>query len=113
MGQGPHAELMSPYFQYMRSLLTGGIILGDIDVSKLKLVTAKYLYKQFTSTFPPPKVVFKYNADWEQVRSRLQNPVLYSMGKEVLILIIHNIIANNERVYKFHMTAFLEGYRRL
>ena len=105
MGQGPHAELMSPYFQHMRSLLTGGIILGDIDVSKLKLVTAKYLYKQFTYTFPPPKVVFKNDADWELVWSRLQNPVLDSMGKEVLFLIIHNIVANKERVYKFNMTA--------
>ena len=71
MGQGPHAELMSPYFQHMRSLLTGGILLGDIDVSKLKLVTAKHLYKQFTSTFPPPKVVFTDGTRYRRSDSQL------------------------------------------
>ena len=38
---GPHAEIMSPYFQHMRALLTGAEILGDINVKKLSLVTAK------------------------------------------------------------------------
>ena len=52
---GPHAEIMSPYFQHMRALLTGAEILGDIDVKKLSLVTAKNLYKEFTSTFPLQK----------------------------------------------------------
>ena len=105
MSQGPHAEIMSPYYRHMRSLLTGGILLGDVDVSKLKLVTSKYLYKQFTSTFPPPKVVYKYDVDWEQVWTRLQNPVLDSLGKEILFMIIHNIVANKERIFKFNMTA--------
>ena len=63
MGPGPHAEMISPYFQHMKSLLTGAVILGDIDVKKLKTVTAKSLYLSFTSTFPPPKVVYKYNVD--------------------------------------------------
>ena len=44
MGHGPHAEFVSPYFQHMKSLLTGAVILGDIDVKKLRLVTAKSLY---------------------------------------------------------------------
>ena len=56
MGHGPHAEIVSPNFQHMRSLLTGAVILGYIDVKKLRLVTAKSLYISFTSTFPPPKV---------------------------------------------------------
>ena len=105
MGHGPHAEIMSPYFQHMRSLLTGGVILGDIDVGKLKLVTAKDLYKGFTTTFPPPKVIFKYDVEWLQVWMRLQCPVLDIMGREILFMIIHNIVANKDRVFKFNMTA--------
>ena len=103
MGAGQHAEIISPYFQHMKSLLTGGVILGDIDVKKLKLVTAKNLYKGFSSTFPPPKVIYKYDVDW--VWTRLQNPVLDMMGREILFLIIHNIVANKDRVFKFKMTA--------
>ena len=105
MGPGPHAEILSPYFQHMKSLLVGSVILGDIDVKKLKLVTAKELYKGFTSTFPPPKVVFKYDVDWGQVWTRLQNPVLDILGREILFMIIHNIIANKDRVFKFNMIA--------
>ena len=105
MGPGPHAEIISPYFQHMKSVLTGAVILGDIDVKKLKVVTAKSLYLSFTSTVPPPKVVYKYNVDWDQVWARLQNPVLDIMGREILFLIVHNIVANKERVFKFHMTA--------
>ena len=67
MGPGPHAEILSPYFQHMKALLTGSVILGDIDVMKLKLVTAKSLYMAYTSTFPPPKVVYKYDVIWELV----------------------------------------------
>ena len=80
MGPGPHAEIVSPYFQHMQSLLTGAVILGEIDVNKLRLVTAKNLYLGFTSTFPPPKVVFKFDVNWGQVWKRLQNPVLDIMG---------------------------------
>ena len=81
MGVGPHAELVSPYFQHMKSLLTGAVILKDIDVTKLNLVTAKGLYKGFSSTFPPPKVVYKYDVDWDLVWIRQQNPVLTSCGR--------------------------------
>ena len=105
MGPGPHAEILSPYFQHMKALLTGAVILGDIDVKKLKLVTAKSLYMGYSSTFPPPKVVFKWDVVWEQVWTRLQNPVLDMMGREILFMIIHNIVANKDRVFKFNMTA--------
>ena len=105
MGVGAHVEILSPYSHHMKSLLTGAVILGDIDVTKLKLVTAKDLYLGFTSTFPPPKVVFKYNVDWPLVWIRQQNSVLDIMGKEILFLIVHNIIANKERVFRFNLTA--------
>ena len=105
MGQGPHAEIMTPYFQHMKALLVGGLTLGDIEVDKLKLVTAKALYLGFTTTFPPPKVVFKYDIEWMQVWLRLQNPVLGFMGREILFMIIHNIVANKDRVHKFNMAA--------
>ena len=105
MGPGPHAEIVSPYFQHMKALLAGAVLLKDIDVSNLMLVTAKGLYLSFTSTFPPPKVVFKFDVDWEQVWTRLQNPVLDVMGKEILFIIVHNIVANKERVFRFNMIA--------
>jgi hypothetical protein len=105
MGLGPHAEILSPYFQHMKTLLAGGFALGDIVQGKLKKVTAKELYNGFTSTFPPPKVVFKFNAPWELVWKRLQYPVLDLASREILFLIVHNIVANKDRMHKFNMVA--------
>ena len=55
----------------MKALPTGGLALGDITVRKLKKATAKDLYLGYTSTYPPPKIVFKFNVDWEMVWKRL------------------------------------------
>ena len=104
MANGPHAEIVCSYFQHMRLLLVEGLELGDLSVAKLKTVTAKALYGGFTSSFPPPKVVFKYDIDWELVWTRLEYLVLEPNGREVLFTIIHNIVPNKERLFtKMHM----------
>ena len=105
MSTGPHAELISPYFQHMKALLCGGCLLGDVEPRKLKKVTANQLYKSFTSSFPPPKVIFKFEADWDQVWVRLQSPVLGLIGRELLFMVIHNIMNNKDRMHKFNMAA--------
>ena len=51
----------------MRLILVEGLELGDLSVANLKAVTAKALYEGFTTSFPPPKIVFKYNIDWQLV----------------------------------------------
>ena len=84
MADGPHAEIIS---------------------RKLKKVYANQLYKNFTTSFPPPKVVFKYEADWDQVWVRLQSPVLGLMVRELLFMVIHNIMNNKDKMFKFNMTA--------
>ena len=58
MAVGPHAELISPFFHHIRLLLVEGLVLGDFDPTQVGRVTAKSLSKEFTSSFPPPKVMF-------------------------------------------------------
>ena len=67
-------------------------------------MTAKALYEGFTTSFPPPKVIFKFNIAWQLVWERLEYLVLEPVGKEVLFTIVHNIVPNRERLYsKMHM----------
>ena len=73
MGHGPHAEIISTYFQHLKALLTGSLVLGDFTPRNLHLVTAKNLYLGLTSTFPPPKIIYKYEINWGPVWLRLQN----------------------------------------
>ena len=61
--------------------------------------------RSWPSTFPPPKVVFKFNVEWELVWKRLQYFVLDPSSREILFLIIHNIVANKERMHRFNMAA--------
>ena len=106
MFEGPHAEIISPYFMHMKALLTGGLLLGDITVRNLKRITAKNIYAGFTSSFPPPKIEYKYDVDvdWSQVWRRLQSPMLEPGAREVFFLLINNIVANKDRLFKkFHM----------
>ena len=104
MASGPHAEIISPYFQHMRLLLVESLVLGDVDVSRLASVTAKNLYLGYTSSFPPPKVIFKYDVEWSIVWRRLDSPVLDPLAREHLFMIINNIVPNRERLYlKMHM----------
>ena len=106
MATGPHAELVSPYFQNMRLLVTQGLVLGDFTVGTIRSVTAKAFYQGFTSTFPPPKVIFKYNVDWSLVWKRLEYLVIEPFAKDVLFSIIHKHFMDMEAVWL--MTTFLE-----
>ena len=81
MAMGSHAEIVPPYFQHMRLLLVEGLVLEDISVGKLKTVTAKALYEGFTTSFPPPKVIFKFNVDWQLVWERLDYLLLEPVGR--------------------------------
>ena len=74
MVAGPHSELISPYFKNMRLLLVEGLILGDISARNLLSVSAKSLYLSYTSSFPPPKVVYKHDVNWSLVWERLDSP---------------------------------------
>ena len=99
MSAGPHAEVICQYLKHMRLLLVGGLVLGDVNVNRLSSVTAKGLYSEFTSTFPPPKVIYKYEVDWKLVWERLDLSVLEPLGREYLFMIIQNVVPNRERLF--------------
>ena len=101
---GFHAEIISLYFQHMKELLIAEKTVGDIDVKHLRKVSCKSLYSGFTSTFPPPKVVYKYDIDWSKVWMNLQSAMLEPRGKEILFMIVNNIVPNRDRLFdKFNM----------
>ena len=99
MAAGPHAEIICPYFHHMRLLLVEGLVLGDIELGRINSVTARELYADYTSSFPQPKVIFKFEGDWDLVWERLSN-----LSLDFLFSINHNIVPNMLRLYsKFNM----------
>ena len=60
---GPHLEMISAHYKHMRLLLVEAFVLGDVMVNNLKGVTTKSMYISYTTIFPQPKVVFRYDVD--------------------------------------------------
>ena len=92
MAMGPNADIIFPYFSHMNSLLVGGwrYCPKDIEIQKLKKISSKTLYASFSSTFPPPKIVYRFDTDWTQVWKRLQSPMLEPKAREILFMVVNN-----------------------
>jgi exonuclease III len=104
MAYTPWAVSPTPYFEHMWGLLQEALVVGDLMVEAMPDVTSKEIYKEFTCTFPPPKVIYRYEVDWDVVWLRLNSPILSPLGWEGLFMIVHNIVPNRDRLYeKFNM----------
>ena len=74
----------------------------DVDPEKLDQVKVKDLYKGFTDTFPPPKVVYRKDLPWEMVWERINHSVLEVKQREVMFLMVHNILPTKERLWRLN-----------
>ena len=57
MRLGPHAVRVPDYFNHLRILFLEAHALEIIKVDRLNSIPAKEIYQEFTSSFPPPKVI--------------------------------------------------------
>ena len=105
MGTGDHAESVPEYFQHLQRLFMESHALEIINVDRLNLVPAKQIYEDFTSSFPPPKVEYKYeNLPWNDIWQRLNHPVLTSKTRDIMFLVIHNILPTRDRLHRMNMS---------
>ena len=100
---GPHSERVPPYYQHFRKLLEYAIIEELVNPEELEKVKVKELYKGMTETLPPPKVVYKYNLPWDDVWRRINHPVLDVERKELMFLLVNNVLPTRERLLRMGM----------
>ena len=75
-----------------------------INVDSLNSIPAKKIYEDYTSTFPPPKVIYKYeNLPWDSIWEKLNHPVLTSKVRDIMFLIIHNILPTMDRLHRMNI----------
>ena len=104
MRLGPHAVIVPEYFLHLQNLFLEAHALEIINVERLNLVPAKQIYQDYTSSFPPPKVIYKYeNLPWNDIWQRLNLPVLTSKTRDIMCLVIHNILPTSERLHRLNM----------
>ena len=103
MAGGLHAQIIPPYFKHMRTLFVDAVKSKFVDVKKLEFAVAKNIYLEYSKKLiDPPKITKKYKVDWEMVWKRLENPVLDTKGREIMIMIVHNIVPNRDRLLRLN-----------
>ena len=105
MQPGAHAENVPEYFQHLQKLFLQAHALEIINVERLNAVPAKKIYEDFTSSFPPPKVIYKFEClPWNDIWERLNHPVLTSKVRDIMFLVIHNILPTRDRLHRLNMS---------
>ena len=104
MGLGQHgdyAEVVPEYFNHLKDLFTTAHAMETIKVASLNSISAKQIYEEFTSTFPPPKVIYRHaDLPWEDIWRRLNRPVIDSPVKDILFMVIHNVLPTRDRLFR-------------
>ena len=100
---GPHSERVPPFYHHFRKLLEDAFIEELVNPEELEKVKVKNLYMEMTDTLPPPKVVYKYNLPWEDVWRRMNHPVLDVEMKELMFLLVNNVLPTKERLLRMGM----------
>ena len=103
MGTGMHADRTPYYFQHLQQLFMDAHAIEIINVNRLNAVSTREIYQDFTSSFPPPKIVYKYeNLPWDDIWDRLNRPVIASHVRDVMFLVIHNILPTRQRLFRLN-----------
>ena len=102
MRPGPHCERVPRYYRHFKKLMVEVFKQEDVDPERLDQVKVKELYKGFTDTFPPPKAVYKHDVPWEKVWERINHPVLEVKQREMMFLVVHNILPTRERLLRLN-----------
>jgi exonuclease III len=99
---GPHGERTPPYYVHLRRLLEEMVDLELVDIENLEAVQVKMVYRGLTETLPPPKVELKYPLPWDIVWERINHPLLTLYQREVMFMLVHNILPSKERLQRLN-----------
>ena len=95
----PEPAAVPEYFLHLKTLFLQAHALEIIQVENLNAVPCKEIYADFTSTFPPPKIIYKYeDLPWNEIWERLNHPVLTSDVRDLMFMLIHNILPTRDRL---------------
>ena len=100
---GPHSERLPSHYRHFKRLLVEMFEGGFVDPNQLQRFRVKDLYKELTTTLPPPKIVYKYrDLPWETIWKNINHPVLDVKQRELLFMLVHNILPTRQRLFRLN-----------
>ena len=64
------------------------------------MITNKKIYLNYAETFPVPKVEIEAGVSYQRVWRRLASPVLFTVARDTLFLLVHNKLPVKERLFR-------------
>ena len=101
-GQRRAAEIPN-YFGHIENLVLEMMVRETLTVETIKNLTNKVVYRELTSTFPPPKVVRESDLDYGLTWKRLHNTVVDIKARDVMFLLLHNKLPVKERLFRIRL----------
>ena len=103
---GPHAEAIPAFYADLAALLLEVMALDCVEPANLEAVTAAGLYKEFTSTPPPPKVEAHLpDLPWVRIWGRLALGGLPRHLQEIGFSLLHNVLPLQVRLHRLNQVA--------
>ena len=90
---------------HIASLIVDAKLSELVSVENWKRVTNRIIYLGFAKDFPIPKVEVESGVSLKQAWRRLGNPVLTSVSREILFLLLHNKLPVRERLFRIRLAV--------
>ena len=103
LGQVDSAAVIPEYFNHIGELFAEMMISDSLTAGSLKSITNKMVYREMTSSLPPPKVVMESDLDYKLTWYRLHSPVVDARARDVMYLLIHNKLPVQERLFRIRI----------
>ena len=100
MKGGPRARVKADYYEKMEQLIMEVLEEEWVDKNNLGEITNKQIYAGWTSTFTTVKVARESDLDYTRIWARVWNPVMEPKSREIVYLLVHNKLLNQERLFR-------------
>ena len=97
------AAVIPEYFNHIGELFAEMMMSDSLTTGTLKSITNKMVYREMTSSLPPPKVVMESDLDYKLTWYRLHSPVVDARARDVMYLLIHNKLPVQERLFRIRL----------
>ena len=101
-GQRRAAETPN-YFVHIEKLVMDMMVRETVTAETIKTITNKVVYRELTSSFPPPKVEMESDRDYGVAWRRLHSTVVDIKARDVMFLLLHNKLPVKERLFRIRV----------
>ena len=105
LDRGQHAVIVPEYFTHLAELVVKAETSELITGVGWRDLSNKMIYKDYSMSFPVPKVVREAVVGYECVWRRLMFPILTPAAKDVLFLLVHNKLPVKDRLFRIGLSV--------